>query len=110
RLKDWDEFDDIVQYLMYSRKHLDVEEGQTLLGKLIYVFQHEDIIAKLEKIFRMILRNDEVRFGADVSSYGFSIDDEHAITPDNYEELRQITLRQNLLFEPKVYKNKLMQE
>lgn len=61
----------------------------------------------LENVFSLVLQNT-VKFNSQLQT--FIIDESGEINRDNYDIVREIIMRQNLLFVPKVYKNKLMQE
>ena len=111
RMKDWDEFEENIRPLLLTKKHFQIEEDVPLLDLIVAVgFQEYIIINNLENIFKIVLRTENVAFVFDEQRYAFIINEESAIHSRNYDEVRKIIMHQNLLFEPKVYKSKVMQE
>jgi hypothetical protein len=110
RLKDWDEFEDNCNPLLITKKHFQIEEDIPLLDLLIFGINDEQIIGNLETIFKLVLRVEQVSFIYDDERYCFIANENSIIHSQNYEEVRRIILEQNLLFEPKVYKDPLMQK
>lgn len=65
------------------------------------------IFKNLENVFSIVLRQT---VKLDTTSLNFTIEDSGQIDRNNYDDLRKIIMKQNLLFEPKVYKNKITRE
>lgn len=117
---DNDEFNECSNIILYSKNHFNIDdiEQYKLLDILISVF-NEEAIKKLTQLFSLVLRKDVSFIIAD-NYYGFRIDDtndycdfrinNNIINSDNYDTVREIILKQNILFEPKVFKNKLVQQ
>lgn len=119
RLNDLDEFNEVSGLLYISRNHFE-SNNIPLLDLLFLSADHlkttkENIVLSLEKLFSLVLRKD-VFFVVDkrdddaISRYSFFIDEHHSISNKNYDELRQIVMKQNLMFEQKVFKDKIVQE
>lgn len=110
KVKDYDVFMENADILMYNRQHFLIEGNYPLLDLVIAGLpDREKTISKLETIFNLVL-NQKVYFVVDGMQYGFIIDEEHIIDNSNYDIIRQVIMKQNLLFEPKVYKDKITQE
>jgi hypothetical protein len=111
RLIDWEKFESVVPVLLQSEKHFQINGEFPLLDILIRGIGDQVIIDSLEIIFRLTLRNENVRFVTyDVDKYKFLIDEENSITPDNFPLIRNVIMQQNILFEPKIYKNPEVQK
>jgi hypothetical protein len=108
KIKDYDEFDKCSSALYYTKQHFQIEEDYPLLTLLISL-RDEKLIKDLEKLFSLVTQK-EVFFISTENIYGFVIDEEHMINADNYDEVRKVIMKQNLMFEQKVYKNKLTQQ
>jgi hypothetical protein len=110
KLKDYDTFQDCVEPLYYSKKHFNGNGDFYLLDAIIrFIPPEQNMVTKLERLFSLTLKKD-VLFIFDETSYTFVIDNEHFISVHNYEKLREIIMKQNLIFEPKVYKDPLVQQ
>ncbi|MGG3920363.1 hypothetical protein ABEV41_00185 [Geobacillus thermodenitrificans] len=110
RLKDWDEFVANANVLLITKKHFHTDEDIPLLDLLVFGLQSEEVIGNLEIVFKLALRVEQVSFVYDDERYGFIANEDSIIHSQNYEEVRRIIMEQNLLFEPKVYKDPLMQK
>lgn len=109
KLKDWDEFEENVTPIMYSKNHIPIEEDLPLLDRLI-LLRDEKIIESLCAIFNLVFRCNEFRIVIEENNYGFVNENKQIIFNLNYEELRNIILHQNILFEPKIYKTPALQK
>lgn len=111
RLKDWDRFEQHMQVLMLSKKHIPIESDVEipLLTRLI-LLQNEFIFDSLCEIFDIVTRTKSFEFRVDVDGYYFINDKSQIVNDGNYEELRKTILHQNIILEPKIFKSKLMQE
>ncbi|WEG18501.1 hypothetical protein PQ478_08465 [Alkalihalophilus pseudofirmus] len=69
----------------------------------------EQILQNLVEIFKESLRQSDVRYHVDHNGLKFQLDNGE-INRNNYDVVRGVIMKQNLLFEPKVYKNKLVQQ
>lgn len=108
KLKYYDEFAQCSGILSYSKKHLQVEEQPNpLLDFLVFGFKDENIVKHLEKLFSLVLKK-EVFFIFENEKYAFIADENSIIHSGNYDQLREIIMKQNLLFEPKVWKDPLV--
>lgn len=116
RVKDWEAFEDVANILLMGHDHITLNDESKdifLLDKvaLAYGYEHPHVIDDLCEIFRIVLRVDKVDFRAiKDEDYYFISDKEHLITRYNYDDVRKVIMTQNLLFEPKVYSDPLLQE
>jgi hypothetical protein len=109
KVKDWDEFEENVTPIMYSKNHIPIEEDLPLLDRLI-LLRDEKIIESLCKIFSLVFRCENFDFIIDEYNYHFVNEHKQSINNLNYEELRKNILHQNILFEPKIYKSPALQK
>lgn len=111
RMRDWGKFEENVRPLLLTKQNFQIEEDIPLLDLIVSLgFQEYTVINNLENIFKIVLRTENVAFVFDEYRYAFVINQESIIHSKNYDEVRKIIMEQNLLFEPKVYKSKMMQE
>jgi hypothetical protein len=115
----YDEFMNSANIICLSYEHFNVEEikksyqvDDLKLFDLVVLATCQSEFGQLAfdnliKTFSIILRKN-VSFNSDIVS--FITEDGCMINRDNYEEFRKIVMKQNLLFTPKVYKNKITQE
>lgn len=123
-MKHYDIFMNSANIITISIDHFDVKEkfkDEVKLLDLIYIqsLQSEDrekLYNNMKNIFSIVLKK-EMKYVVDDDNfkfYFFSTNEEDEIdsiiTRDNYDELRKIVMKQNLLFEPKVFKSKIKQE
>lgn len=115
RLKDYDKFIEVSHLLYISKNHFEETEYPLLVLVFMCMKQlnltQEELVKKLEDTFSIVTRK-EVKFVSDEKTKieGFIVDNKNIITTQNYEQIREIIMKQNLMFEQKVYKNKLVQE
>lgn len=110
QLKDWDEFEQYSGLLIFDKK--DIPEHSTLLDELLLKYPQQEIVVLLGlmAIFKMILQVEKLELIEVNSSFAFKIDEERTILPSQYQEIRDIIVRQNVILLPKIYKSKMMQE
>ena len=119
QLKDYDQFQEYSNILYISKNHF--AETDTPLLALIFLnvehlgYKPDDLILIFEKLFSLVLRKT-VLLHSNNENIWFQVENESE-TKDikiinffNYDELRSIIMKQNLMFEQKIYKNKLIQE
>ena len=115
KVKDYDTFMQVHTVLYINKNHFEVKEEfkdklQILDLIMISDFEgKEDIIKNFETLFSLTLKKD-VYFMSNENNYGFIIDEGHRIDRINYDQVRTIIMKQNLIFEQKVYKDPLVQE
>jgi hypothetical protein len=108
KLKDWDEFENNLNPVVLSKEHipLDSEEDFPLLDRLFaYGLQDNMVFVSLCKIFNIISQSQEFQFLASNENYYFINENNQIINSNNYEIIRNHVLHQNIIFEPKIYKN-----
>ena len=109
RLIDYDKFIECSKFLYISKKNFNTTSYS--LYELLFMTHDQlgmtmqTLIANMEKTFQIVTRRDVVF----THTTGFKVDGK-TIIASNYEEIRRIIMIQNLMFEPKVYKNPLVQE
>lgn len=110
KLKDYDEFIDLSVYLYFNKQHFpDLVQDFSLFELLINGLSEEGIIDVLKRLFQIVLKQD-VSFIDNYYEFYFQLENGNKINKDNYDELRKVVMKQNLMFEQKVYKSKLVQE
>jgi hypothetical protein len=109
-LKDWNVFEDNVRPLMFSKKHLELENDHDmpLLDRLVVLLQDETLVNSLCKVFNLVFKSKYFELSDNGQIYFFINENKQIISSSNYEEIRDIILNQNILFEPKIYKDPLM--
>lgn len=121
RLKDYDQFQEVSNLLIYSMDFFkldnpDIDKHFNLFGCLIYAKYKEvngipridsKFISDMSLLIKLTTQKD-VFFN--YNSYSFDIvDTKYSINQNNYDAYREIVMNQNLIFEPKIYKNKYTQ-
>lgn len=112
-IKDYDKFHEYAKFLYLSKDHFQTEEYPLLY--LIFMIREQlgykfnDIIETFTNLFEMTTRQ-KVNFVSTQLREGFVLEDNNMISAENYDEVRSIIMKQNLLFEQKVYKNPIVQE
>lgn len=115
KVAEYDEFEKSAGILGLGKKHFRLEDEDinkySLLDLIMSLPDDEmNIIETLEKLFLLVCRKD-FKFTNQGNSYAFiSKDNKSYINKKNYDKVREIVMKQNLIFEPKVYKSKLVQE
>lgn len=120
QMKHYDEFMNVANILTISYDHFDMEaiketfNGETikLLDLILLNYmqskQEEVAVNLFTKMFSFVCKQ---KIEYDPNHMAFFIEDtDFAIDRDNYDQIREIILRQNLIFTPPVYKNELMRE
>src|SRR5690348_2084740 len=102
KLKDYDDFVENSIFLYYSKKHFDSEyQNLPLLQLLLFGLQKEivePLVEAMQNTFSLVLNKKVSFFVNDQNSYGFTSEDGSSlINVDNYEELRQTVMHQNLM-------------
>lgn len=118
QMKHYDEFMETAGALNLHYGYYNVEEWENAYGinKLldIILFSHKlndqlnDIVDVFEKIFTFACRQD-VKYDVGVNAFFINNDDNLFINSENYDEVRNVIMKQNLIFEPKVYKHESTQ-
>lgn len=113
-------------YLILGKDHLKVDDEKLILPAIISVgfnyyieqglFEKDDtkniiakVISDLEDLFSIISKEkvsikdiEKLRFSNDTNTF--------IISPNNFDKVRQVILKQNLLYEPKIYENEITQK
>jgi len=139
-LRDYDKFQECSSILQISKKHFTESELPLLslifLSMNELEFKEKELIKSFEKLFSLVLRktvklnaNDDIfqfeimskRVNKKNNNYDLKDSDDkdniiksskvaNKIDFSNYDTLREIIMKQNLIFEPKIYKDPLVQE
>lgn len=109
KMKDYDQFVSCSYPLYYSKAHFKGFEQYPLLDLLVEGVKDPNMVPSLEQLFSLVTKK-EVRFVSNDLQYGFVIDANHVITNLNYDNLRTVVMKQNILHEEKVYENPIVRE
>jgi hypothetical protein len=117
KIKDYDKFSKCASILQVSKKMLEgkVDDDSKLeqIDLLDIILQlsaeQEGLLDDLVDLLSLVLKS-KIRFSHNQESYCFRIDENNKITPKNFDEVREIIMKQNLLHEPKVFKSPLVQK
>lgn len=114
KMKYYDEFSKYSSILYLSKNHFDESIRDVPLLDLLYL-SHENIGFNIEsfinnfcKLFSLVTLK-EVEFTEKDSKTAFWVEDSY-IDQTNYEDIRKIIMKQNIIHEQKIYKTKLMNE
>ena len=118
QMKNYDDFMSVANILCLSYEHFNVDEIKKELHKenirlldlvILSATQNQGYLGiyNLTRVLKLVLKED-VRFNQVENT--FHMKDGNKISRDNYDQFREIVMTQNLLFTPKVYKNKKLQE
>ncbi len=113
KVKDWDIFEKNVNILMLSKKSLPLEienDDITLLDRIVFGLKDESVINSICTIFNLVFNTKGFAITGTPESYFLSDSENIFIEPLLYDDIRRIILHQNLILEPKIYKDKRMQE
>ena len=110
---DYETFEMNASILGLGKKHciIDDEENTNLLDLIVGASKNEpSMIMQLENLFTLVCRKT-FKFKKKNNFYAFiSLNDDSYIGNDNYDIVRDTIMKQNLVFEPKVYESTLVQE
>ncbi|MFB5759103.1 hypothetical protein [Paenibacillus medicaginis] len=111
-LKDYDLFESCSSVLYLTKAHFGENYADHFLLDLLVLGVNDDVIKNSLRLIFSIVTKKEVTLHIDASTnnYAFVIDEENQINKYNYDQLRQLIMKQNLMFEQKVYKNKIIKE
>jgi hypothetical protein len=110
RVKEWDKFERHANVLLYSKSHFENAGDTPLLYLLIFALRDEDIINSLMEVLKLSFRASQIDIMQGSDSMHFLIDGEFQVNAQNYDDIRMSIMKQNLMFEPKVYKDPIMQK
>ena len=120
------QFNRLLQYILYSRKHYGLDRKADLLSFVIQInsvnclqlnnkLSNEEaiglVIKDLEELFSIICR-EEIKFDTEKDGNICFSNKENSIqiTNKNFNILRQIVLKQNAIHEPKIFENEIEKE
>lgn len=107
---DYDTFSECSTVLQIRKEHfIDEVRDMKLLDLIVFGMRETDVCMRLEQLLTLAFRNP-VSFAQQGDLYAFILDDDHIITGENFDQIRETIMKQNLIFEQKIYKTKLMQE
>jgi hypothetical protein len=113
KLKDYDKFHKYSKILYISKNHFS--DTNISLLNLIFSnveslgFTMEELIISLENLFSLVLKKT-TKLNTLENRCWFQTEDSKVINVLNYDMIRSIIMKQNLMFEQKVFKNKKVQE
>ncbi|MEM4995016.1 hypothetical protein WKH56_20840 [Priestia sp. SB1] len=111
-LTDWTKFSFCSPTFLFRLEHFNNRaDNMTLFDCLMRECENDErFYLKFRTAIHMVLRTDDITVGQVDGEYRFVYGEEYEINRDNYDELRKVVMEQNLMIEPKIYKNKLMQK
>ena len=124
QMKHYDTFMNMASFITISYDHFDVKDEHKDEVKLLdllrlHLSQYEnkyELFEKMSDLFTIVLRK-KIKYFFDEEKFILCFFNENKkkeltsiITRDNYDELRTVIMKQNLLFEQKVFKSKVKQE
>jgi hypothetical protein len=110
KLKDWDEFEQCVSVLIISKKYFDNVQDEDYLLDLLLKLHDDNVLEALEKIFAMCFMTDNSSVQTNKQDYWFPTEESNSVNKWNFDFVRETIIRQNLIMEPKLYKDPLMQK
>lgn len=119
-LKNYDEFIEKANVLVFNYGHFNLDEiakmfntykeNIKLLDLIVLAAKQtnaeEQTYQNLQDIFSIVLRK-KIKYNITDNGLFFNSDDKYLIDRFNYDEIRKVVMEQNLIFEQKVFKNKL---
>lgn len=119
-------FQKYIKYILCSKKHFNIKEDyeNSLLKIIIYshirllqedpstfnsdlVHQQNIIVKELEELFSMVCR-EEIKISDDDKTYSFvDTSGKVIIDEDNFDMIREVLLKLNMMFEPKIYESEI---
>lgn len=113
KIKDYDKFSECSDLLYLSKNHYETNDLPLLVLLFMSVsalkLTEEELIKKLIILFSSVTKKD-VEFISSENYEGFIVDSKYIISSHNYDIVREVVMKQNLIFEQKIYKNKIIQE
>ncbi len=113
KLKDYDEFVQYATVLQVSKKTMKLDEDDSIANfdlLLGCIAQDESILYFVTGLLNLVT-GKHFHFSTEDDRVVFTDTDYSVkLSYDNYDQFRDIVMRQNLIFEKKVYKNKHLQE
>lgn len=114
KLKNYDTFMNVAGVLQISEQALPEElkdEGLTLFDfVMIHAMQNQDLLMNMKKLLSLVAKK-EFEFVSNDKQVGLISDDgESILVSANYNDFRKLVMKQNLIYEKKIYKDKLVQE
>jgi hypothetical protein len=115
KLKDYDKFQECSKLLYISKGNFIECDNIPLLALIFIYFEQlglteEELVISLENLFSLVLK-ETVKLKTDEKTVWFEINNsDNIINFNNYDVLRSVIMKQNLMHEPKIYKTKLMNQ
>ena len=112
-LEKYDAFSDISKFLYVSKNNF-AKTDIPLLQLVLMVHKElgetfESLIDKMCKALEMVTKSP-VGFMDGKDMFAFVVNNENYITIANYDEVRKTIMKQNLMYEPKIYKDPEVQK
>ncbi|WP_182004722.1 hypothetical protein [Priestia aryabhattai] len=110
KIRDWEKFDNLKELVSVKKEHFFIEDEAIKNFDLIMANALNDVQVrdKVEELLKLTLQCEMLNLVKDdLGYYGYLINNDETgeITRDNYDKFRSVVMEQNLLIEPKVYKN-----
>lgn len=115
KVRDWEEFEQYSAVFQFKKGHFTKEENDDTLLETIFKQGDPMLIAVLIEALSIVLKIDKELISPYVNKgkIGFVLggaDSDNYIDQYNFDEVKQVILEQNLLIEPRVFKNKMFEE
>lgn len=113
RMKDYDEFMENSGILSFGLVHFpeEYQKDYKLLDLLTYA-TNEEFQQSLIKTLSLALKKEVIFVVSDENpkEYAYMAGDDAVINRNNFDEIRRVIMKQNLIFEKKVYNNPLVEK
>lgn len=109
---DYEDFLYHSNFLRFTKKHFNKEIQELPLFHLINLLAHEDeqIIHQFINMLKMITKKDFYSRITDDELPIYVSDDGSELNAENYDQFRRIVMRQNLIYEDRVFKSKTVKQ
>lgn len=108
KLKNWDKFEINLNPIILGKDHipLNIDGDFSLLDRLFALGrQDQSVFENMCKVFNIVSNSQKYELIVGDKDYLFINENNQIIDRENYDEIRRVILYQNILFEPKIYKN-----
>ncbi|WP_025912081.1 hypothetical protein [Priestia flexa] len=115
KIRDWEAFEEYGSIFQFKKEHFTKEQNDDTLLETIFKQGDSMLLLILVKALSIVLKIDEGLISpfANDGNVGFVLggaNTDYCIDQHNFDEVKQVILEQNLLIEPRVFKNKMFEE
>ncbi|TPF17933.1 hypothetical protein [Priestia megaterium] len=109
KIRDWEKFDSSKELISVKKEHFQIEDEKFTNFDVILLSasQNHGVLDKFKEVLKLTLKCELIELQEHNGRCYFLIGNEETgrIDSDNYDVFRSTVMEQNLLIEPKVYKN-----